>query len=62
MKTITCLDCEQQFAGETPEEVMEKMMTHYMKDHKDIMDAGTEQQRDGWFVEFNNRWDISPEV
>ena len=62
MKTITCLDCDQEFAGETPEQVMEQMMPHYMNDHKDIMDAGTEEQRDGWLVEFNKRWDAAPEL
>ena len=62
MKTITCLDCEQQFSGDTPEEVMEAMMPHYLTDHADIMDAGTEELRDGWFVEFNRRWDAAEEA
>lgn len=62
MKTITCIDCLEQFSGETAEAIMEAMMPHYMADHKDIMDAGTEEQRDGWFTELNRRFDSAPEV
>tara|TARA_B100000508_G_scaffold29758_1_gene22502 strand:+ start:1317 stop:1505 length:189 start_codon:yes stop_codon:yes gene_type:complete len=57
MKKITCIDCEEQFAGETPEEVMQKMMPHYMKVHKDVMEHGTEEGKKKWFAEFQKRWD-----
>ena len=62
MKTITCIDCAEQFSGETVENIMEAMMPHYMNDHKDIMDAGTEEQRDGWFAELNRRFDAAEEM
>ena len=61
MKTITCIDCEQKFSGETAEEIMEEMMMHYLNDHGDIMDARTEELRDGWFIEFNQRFDLALE-
>lgn len=61
MKTITCLDCEQQFSGESPEEVMQTMMPHYMSDHKDVMDAGNEEKKKVWFAEFNRRWEEAGE-
>ena len=61
MKTITCLDCDHKFSGNTAEEVMEAMMPHYLKDHKDVLDADTQEQRDGWFSEFNRRFDTALE-
>ena len=60
MKTITCLDCDRQFTGETPEEVMEAMMLHYLNDHHEMLEGETEEPRAGWFVEFNKRWDGTP--
>lgn len=56
MKTIICLDCDQQFVGETKEEVMHAMMPHYMERHKDIMEAGDDTKKKEWFVEFERRW------
>lgn len=61
MKTITCLDCDRLFTGPTPEVVMELMMMHYMEDHHDLLDPEAEEPRDGWFVEFNQRWDLALE-
>jgi len=40
---------------------MEDMMMHYLNDHGDIMDARTEELRDGWFIEFNQRFDLALE-
>jgi len=40
---------------------MEAMMPHYLKDHKDVLDADTQEQRDGWFSEFNRRFDTALE-
>ncbi len=57
MKTITCIDCEEQFSGETPEAIMQAMMPHYMSDHKDVMERGTEEGKKEWFAEFNKRWE-----
>jgi hypothetical protein len=62
MKTITCIDCEQTFSGETAEEIMEDMMMHYLGDHKDLLDVTTEELPDGWFVEFNQRFDLASET
>ena len=56
MKTITCIDCDQQFSGETPDAVMTAMLPHYMSDHKDIMQTNTPDSKKEWFAEFNKRW------
>ncbi|MEZ4200008.1 MAG: DUF1059 domain-containing protein [Candidatus Paceibacterota bacterium] len=61
MKTITCLDCEQQFSGETKESIMQAMMPHYMADHKDVMEAGNEEKKKVWFQEFGQRWEAASE-
>jgi len=53
MKTITCIDCEEQFSGETQEELMKAMMPHYGSVHKDLMERGTEEGKKEWFAEFN---------
>jgi hypothetical protein len=60
MKTITCLDCDQLFSGETVEEVMEAMMPHYMEDHPNRMNESSEGLRDGWFFDLNERFDAAP--
>lgn len=62
MKTITCIDCDRQFSGQSAEAIMEDMMMHYLNDHGDIMDAATEELPDGWFIEFNDRYDSAPET
>ena len=62
MKIITCLDCEKQFAGETDEELLEHMMPHYMIEHIEVMEEGTEEQKEAWFIEFNRRWAEAEEV
>ena len=61
MRTITCLDCEQQFSGETKEAVMQAMMPHYMADHKDVMETGNEEKKKVWFQEFEQRWEAASE-
>ena len=57
MKTITCIDCEEQFSGETQEELMKAMMPHYGSVHKDLMERGTEEGKKEWFAEFNKRFE-----
>ena len=62
MKKITCLDCDKEFTGESPEEVQKAMHPHYMEAHKDVMEAGNEEKRKEWFVRFNEKWESAPEV
>lgn len=61
MKTITCLDCQEQFQGETKEEIMNAMMPHYMSEHKDVMEAGNEEKKKEWFAEFERRFNEASE-
>ncbi len=61
MKTITCVDCEEQFSGETKDEVMKTMMPHYGAAHADVMERGTEEGKKQWFATFNERWEQAEE-
>lgn len=62
MKKITCIDCDQQFGGETREGVMQAMMPHYMSDHKDVMAQANEEKKKVWFAELDKRWNEAEEV
>ena len=62
MKTITCIDCDKQFSGETKEEAMKAMHPHYMEDHKDVMANANEENKKEWFAELDRRWEAAPEV
>ena len=53
MKEMKCLDCEKTFRANSPEEMMKTMMPHYMSDHKDIMDKGTEETKGEWMKKFH---------
>jgi hypothetical protein len=59
MKKMKCLDCDKEFEAETQEEMMQTMMPHYMSDHKDIMEKGTEEKRKVWMEKFNKEWNKS---
>jgi len=60
MRTITCIDCDEQFSGETPEEIQQAMMPHYMEKHTDVMTASTPEKKK-WFAEFQRRFDTAKE-
>ncbi|HEY0964723.1 MAG TPA: hypothetical protein VGE31_02925 [Candidatus Paceibacterota bacterium] len=62
MKIITCLNCAKQFPGETEDDVLEHMMPHYMEEHPEVMEEGTEEQQEAWFAEFNKRWAEAEEI
>lgn len=62
MKKITCLDCEMEFVAETPKDAQTKMMPHYMESHKDIMDAGTDENKKKWMEDFDKKWNEAEEV
>lgn len=57
MKTITCIDCEEQFSGHTPEEVQMAMLPHYKSNHTEIIGNANEEAKKVWFAEFNRRWE-----
>ena len=62
MKKITCVDCDEQFEGETKEEAMKAMHPHYMEAHKDVMAAANEEKKKAWFEELDKRWNEAEEV
>lgn len=62
MKIITCIDCEEQFSGETQEEVMKNMHPHYMETHKDVMAGANEEKKKEWFAELDRRWNEAEEA
>lgn len=57
MKTITCIDCEEQFDGVTKEDVQNLMLPHYMEHHKEVMAQANDEKKKEWFEEFNTRWE-----
>ena len=57
MKTITCIDCEEQFSGGSVDEVMKNMHPHYMEQHQDVMADATPEKRDAWMKELNQRFE-----
>lgn len=59
---MKCLDCEKTFQAETPDDMMKAMMPHYMADHKDIMDAGTDETKKEWMEKFSKEWAEAKEV
>jgi len=61
MKTITCLHCEEQFSGETPEAVQMAMLPHYKEAHKEVINTVNEEGKKEWFAEFNRRWEAAAE-
>jgi len=61
MKKMKCLDCDKTFEAETPEEMMKTMMPHYMEDHKDIMEKGTEETKKVWMKKFHEEWEKAEE-
>ena len=42
---MKCLDCEKTFKAETSDEMLKIMHPHYMSDHKDITEKGTEEDK-----------------
>ncbi len=59
MKTITCLDCDEQFSGETPEQVQMAMLPHYKESHAEIIGSVDEDGKKKWMEEFRVRWDAA---
>lgn len=62
MKQMKCLDCEKTFKAETPDEMMKTMMPHYMEDHKEIMEKGTEESKAEWMKKFNEEWEKTANI
>ena len=62
MKEMKCPDCEEKFKAETPKEMMQTMMPHYMEKHKDIMAEGTDEKMKVWMEKFNKDWEEAEEI
>lgn len=61
MKSITCYDCDTAFEAETSQEVLEKMYPHYLAEHKDVMESGTEEKKKAWMEQFHKDWEAAEE-
>jgi len=59
MKTITCIHCEEQFSGETPEAIQMAMLPHYREMHPAIINSVDEAGKKDWLAEFHRRWDAT---
>lgn len=62
MKQMKCLDCDETFKAETPEEMIQTMMPHYMSDHEDMMKRQNEETKEEWMKRFNKEWEEAEEV
>lgn len=62
MKEIKCLDCDETFKAETKEEALMIMRPHYMSNHKEMMENGSEESKDEWFERFNKEWASTEEI
>ena len=62
MKEMKCLDCDNTFKANSSDEMMKVMMPHYMSDHKDIMESGTEEKKKVWMEKFHKDWEEAKEV
>jgi guanylate kinase len=62
MKEMKCLDCDEMFKAETPEEMMMTMMPHYMEKHADMMKEQNEETKEEWMKRFNKAWEESEEL
>jgi hypothetical protein len=62
MKEMKCLDCDQTFKAETPDEMMKVMMPHYMSVHSEMMKGQNEETKKEWMKRFNKDWEDAEEV
>lgn len=62
MKKMTCLDCDKEFVADTSENMMNTMHPHYMEDHKDMMEEGTEEKKKLWMEAFHKKWEEAEEI
>ena len=62
MKEMSCLDCEEKFQAESPNEMMQTMLPHYMEKHKEIMETNTEESKNEWMDRFHKEWEQAEEI
>lgn len=62
MKKIKCYDCIQEFESDTPEDILNQMLPHYMDKHKDIMETNTVESKDAWMKRFYKDWNDALEI
>lgn len=62
MKEMKCLDCDERFKANSPEEMMKTMMPHYMKKHKEIMSGSAKESKEDWMKRFYSEWEKAEET
>ncbi len=62
MKKMKCLDCNEMFEAETPDEMMNTMMPHYMKKHTDMMKGQNQETKKEWMQRFHKDWKAAKEI
>ena len=62
MKTLKCYDCDEQFSGQTPDELLNKLYTHYMSEHRGIITGASEDEKKAWMKQFHKDWEVAAEV
>lgn len=59
---MKCLDCDEKFRAESSDEMLQKMMPHYMEKHSEMMKNGSEESKKEWFERFALDWDNAEEI
>lgn len=62
MKKIKCYDCDTEFTSDTEKGALDQMYPHYMEAHKEIIEGGTEAEKDSWMKKFHADWEAAPEA
>ena len=62
MKEMKCLDCEESFKADSPDEMMKAMMPHYMQAHKEMMEGQNSESKEEWMKRFHKNFDEAEEI
>lgn len=61
MKKFNCYDCEEVFEAKTSKDMLDKLYSHYMANHKEIITGGTDDEKKAWMEKFNKDWEATKE-
>ncbi len=59
---MKCLDCEESFEAETPDDMMKAMMPHYMGKHSEMMKGQNDESKADWMKRFQKEWEEAEEI
>jgi len=59
MKKIKCYDCEEIFESDSRNDILNKLYSHYMKDHPDVIPNASDDEKKAWMVQFEKDWEAA---